>query len=172
LRSRAAQARHDRLICQSAPSAGGLRAGTLLRSSEGLSPRPWSSFHMSMNSRRRQGRVAELGTALPVAVAVEGDRPTVGEVLLAGTGDDLTLKTADSRRLHRRPVRLRVPSSVMCFFKALPAVAAMSVGGAADPAWDATARFGPESAARIAVITRSRRTGPRARSTACRRRPR
>ncbi len=34
-------------------------------------------------------------SALPVRVAREGDRPTAGDVLLAGTSDHLAMKTAD-----------------------------------------------------------------------------
>jgi hypothetical protein len=43
-------------------------------------------------------------TALPVRVALEGDRPAVGEVLLASTSDHLALKTADRVGYTANPV--------------------------------------------------------------------
>jgi chemotaxis response regulator CheB len=56
------------------------------------------------------------GTALPVRVAVEGDQPTVGEVLLAATCDHLTLKTADRVGYTADPIDYAYRPSVDVFF--------------------------------------------------------
>jgi chemotaxis response regulator CheB len=56
------------------------------------------------------------GTALPVRAAAEGDQPTVGEVLLAATGDHLTLKTADRVGYTADPVDYVYRPSVDVFF--------------------------------------------------------
>ena len=52
--------------------------------------------------RRRHGEWLNQQSALPVRVAAEGDRPTAGTVLLAGTSDHLALKTADRLGYTRR----------------------------------------------------------------------
>ena len=49
-------------------------------------------------------------------VAAEGDRPTVGDVLLAGTNDHLTLKTADRLGYTAEPVDYVYRPSVDVFF--------------------------------------------------------
>jgi two-component system response regulator WspF len=57
------------------------------------------------------------GTALPVRVAEEGDRPAVGVVLLAATGDHLTLKTADRVGYTADPIDYVYRPSVDVFFQ-------------------------------------------------------
>jgi chemotaxis response regulator CheB len=56
------------------------------------------------------------GTALPVRVAAEGDRPKVGEVLLAATSDHLTFKTADRVGYTADPLEYVYRPSVDVFF--------------------------------------------------------
>ena len=56
------------------------------------------------------------GAALHVRVAREGDRPTVGEVLLAASGDHLTLKTADCVGYTACPTDYVYRPSVDVFF--------------------------------------------------------
>jgi two-component system, chemotaxis family, response regulator WspF len=55
-------------------------------------------------------------TALHVRVAVEGDRPVVGEVLLAATGDHLTLKKVDQVGYTPDPIDYVYRPSVDVFF--------------------------------------------------------
>ncbi len=56
-------------------------------------------------------------TALTVRIAREGDRPTVGAVLLAGTGDHLTLKTCDRVGYTADPIDYAYRPSVDVFFQ-------------------------------------------------------
>ena len=56
------------------------------------------------------------GTALPVRVATEGDRPKVGEVLLAATCDHLTFRTADRVGYTSDPIDYVYRPSVDVFF--------------------------------------------------------
>ena len=63
-------------------------------------------------------------SALPVRVADEGDRPAVGTVLLAGTSDHLTLKTADRLGYTPEPRDYAYRPSVDVFFQSVqPALA-------------------------------------------------
>jgi chemotaxis response regulator CheB len=57
--------------------------------------------------------------ALPVRVAEEGDQPTIGCVLLAGTGDHLTMKTADRLGYTADPSDYAYRPSVDVFFKSV-----------------------------------------------------
>jgi chemotaxis response regulator CheB len=57
------------------------------------------------------------GTKLNVRVAREGDRPAIGEVLLAGTSDHLTLKTADRVGYTADPIDYVYRPSVDVFFQ-------------------------------------------------------
>jgi chemotaxis response regulator CheB len=56
-------------------------------------------------------------TPLRVRVASEDDRPAVGEVLLAGTDDHLTLKTADRVGYTADPIDYVYRPSVDVFFQ-------------------------------------------------------
>jgi len=58
-------------------------------------------------------------TALSVRVAKEGDRPTVGEVLLAASGDHLTLKAADRVGYTAHPIDYVYRPSVDVFFQSV-----------------------------------------------------
>ena len=56
---------------------------------------------------------------LPVRVAKEGDRPVIGGVLLAGTGDHLALKTADKLGYSPDPKDSTYRPSVDVFFESI-----------------------------------------------------
>jgi two-component system response regulator WspF len=58
-------------------------------------------------------------SALPVAVAKEGDRPTAGRVLLAGTIDHLILKTADRLGYTAEPRTAVYRPSIDAFFQSV-----------------------------------------------------
>ena len=58
-------------------------------------------------------------SVLPVRVAKQGDRPTVGTVLLAGTGDHLVLKTADRLAYTPEPSDYIYRPSVDVFFQSV-----------------------------------------------------
>jgi two-component system response regulator WspF len=58
-------------------------------------------------------------SALPVRVAEEGDQPTIGCVLLAGTSDHLTMKTADRLGYTADPSEYAYRPSVDVFFKSV-----------------------------------------------------
>jgi len=114
----AAQARHDRLIAIGASAGGPAVLATLLRDL----PKDFPAAVVIVQHVDEQFAVGmaawlNLGTALPVRVAVEGDRPTVGEVLLAGTGDHLTLKTADRVGYTADPIDYAYRPSVDVFFQ-------------------------------------------------------
>src|SRR4029079_13165533 len=54
---------------------------------------------------------------LSVRVAKEGDRPTVGDVLLASTGDHLALKSAERVGYTPDPIECACRPSVDVFFQ-------------------------------------------------------
>src|SRR5438046_2921116 len=58
-------------------------------------------------------------SVLPVRVAEQGDRPTVGTVLLAGTGDHLVLKTANRLAYTSEPSDYVYRPSVDIFFQSV-----------------------------------------------------
>jgi chemotaxis response regulator CheB len=58
-------------------------------------------------------------SALPVRVAKEGDRPMAGVVLLAGTNDHLTFKTADRIGYTPEPRDQAYRPSVDVFFESI-----------------------------------------------------
>ena len=60
--------------------------------------------------------------ALPVRVAKEGDRPTAGNVLLAGTNDHLTFKTAERIGYTPEPRSQAYRPSVDVFFASIGAL--------------------------------------------------
>lgn len=58
-------------------------------------------------------------SCLPVRVAQEGERPTMGSVLLAGTGDHLTLMASGDLRYTREPSDYVYRPSVDVFFRSV-----------------------------------------------------
>ena len=115
---RAAQERrHDRLIAIGASAGGPAVLATLLRDL----PKDFPAAVVIVQHVDQQfaaGMATWLNqiAALPVRVAAEGDRPTVGEVLLAGTSDHLTLKTADRVGYTADPIDYVYRPSVDVFF--------------------------------------------------------
>jgi len=115
---RAAQERrHDRLIAIGASAGGPAVLATLLRDL----PKDFPAAVVIVQHVDQQfaaGMATWLNqiAALPVRVAVEGDRPTIGEVLLAGTSDHLTLKTADRVGYTADPIDYVYRPSVDVFF--------------------------------------------------------
>jgi two-component system response regulator WspF len=110
-------ARHDRLIAIGA-SAGGPSVLAMILNAL---PRDLPAAVVIVQHVDRQfadGMADWLnhGTQLHVRVAVEGDRPTVGEVLLASTSDHLTFKTADHVGYSADPADYVYRPSVDVFF--------------------------------------------------------
>jgi chemotaxis response regulator CheB len=87
---------HDRLIAIGASAGGPAALATLLGDLPGDFPAAIVIVqHVDEQFAAGMATWLNQGTALQVRVAAEGDRPRVGEVLLAATGDHLTLKTPD-----------------------------------------------------------------------------
>src|ERR1041384_360735 len=55
----------------------------------------------------------------PVSLASEGDTPTAGQVLLAGTGDHLLFKTSERLGYSRAPVDCAYRPSIDVFFESV-----------------------------------------------------
>ena len=109
--------RDDRLIAMGA-SAGG--PGALATVLAGL-PKDFGAaivIVQHVDSQFAAGMTEWLSrhSALPVRVAKEGDRPAAGIVLMAGTGDHLTLKTADRLGYTPEPGHYAYRPSVDVFF--------------------------------------------------------
>jgi two-component system response regulator WspF len=117
-RDRVSMARqHDRLIAIGASAGGPAALATVLRDL----PRDFPAAivivqHVDEQFAAGMASWLNQSTVLPVRVAAEGDRPTVGEVLLAGTSDHLTLKTADKVGYTADPVEYAYRPSVDVFF--------------------------------------------------------
>ena len=110
--------RHDRLVAIGASAGGPAVLATLLRD---LPPDFPAAIVIvqHVDERFAAGMATWLnqGTALPVRVATEGDRPAVGEVLLAATNDHLTLKTIDHVGYTADPIDYAYRPSVDVFFQ-------------------------------------------------------
>jgi two-component system, chemotaxis family, response regulator WspF len=74
-----------------------------------------------IDGRMAAGMAEWLGhqSALPVRVAVEGDHPTSGHVLIAATSDHLVLKSADRLGYTSEPRELVYRPSVDVFFQSV-----------------------------------------------------
>jgi two-component system, chemotaxis family, response regulator WspF len=111
-------ARHDRLIAIGASAGGPAALAVLLRDL----PKDFPAAvvivqHVDEQFAAGMATWLNQGTALPVRVAIEGDRPAVGEVLLAATGDHLTFKTADRIGYTADPLEYVYRPSVDVFFQ-------------------------------------------------------
>jgi len=109
--------RHDRLLAIGASAGGPAVLATLLRDL----PKDFPAAvvivqHVDEQFAAGMATWLNQSTALPVRVAVEGDRPTVGEVLLAGTSDHLTLTSADRVGYTSDPIDYVYRPSVDVFF--------------------------------------------------------
>jgi len=110
--------RHDRLIAIGASAGGPAVLATLLRDL----PRDFPAAvvivqHVDEQFAAGMATWLNQDTALPVRVAAEGDRPRVGEVLLAATSDHLTFKTADRVGYIADPIDYLYRPSVDVFFQ-------------------------------------------------------
>jgi two-component system response regulator WspF len=116
-------ARRERLVAFGA-SAGGPAALSIVLS--GL-PEDFPAavvIVQHVDERFAQGMAEWLGRqcALPVRVVKEGDRPRAGTVLLAGTNDHLTFKTADRIGYTPEPREQAYRPSVDVFFASIGAL--------------------------------------------------
>ena len=109
--------RHDRLIAIGASAGGPAVLATLLRDLPKDLPAA-VVIVQHVDQRFAAGMAAWLNqsSALPVRVAVEGDRPKVGEILLAGTNDHLAFKTADRVGYSADPIDYAYRPSVDVLF--------------------------------------------------------
>jgi two-component system, chemotaxis family, response regulator WspF len=117
-RGAARQQRHDRLVAIGASAGGPAVLATLLRAL----PKDFPAAvvivqHVDELFAAGMALWLNACTELPVRVAVEGDRPAVGEVLLASTSDHLTMKTADQVGYTADPADYAYRPSVDVFFQ-------------------------------------------------------
>jgi two-component system response regulator WspF len=115
---RLSRSRHDRLIAIGASAGGPAALATVLRNL----PKDFPAAivivqHVDEQFAAGMASWLNQATVLPVRVAAEGDRPTVGEVLLAGTSDHLTLKAADRVGYTPDPIEYVYRPSVDVFFQ-------------------------------------------------------
>jgi two-component system response regulator WspF len=118
LADRASRRHHDRLVAIGASAGGPAAVAALLRDL----PKDFPAaivIVQHVDERFAAGMATWLnqGTVLPVRVAREGDRPTVGEVLLAATCDHLTMKSADRVGYTADPIDYAYRPSVDVFFR-------------------------------------------------------
>ena len=114
------QGHHDRLVAIGASAGGPAVLATVLR---GL-PKDFPGAivivqHVDEQFASGMADWLDHESALPVRVAKEGDRPTVGQVLLAGTSDHLALKTADQVGYTVDPIEYVYRPSVDVFFQSV-----------------------------------------------------
>jgi chemotaxis response regulator CheB len=110
--------RHDALIAIGASAGGPAALATLLRDLPKEFPAAIVIVqHVDEQFATGMATWLDQGTALPVRIAKEGDRPMVGQVLLAATGDHLTLKTSDRVGYTADPIDYVYRPSVDVFFQ-------------------------------------------------------
>ena len=117
---RAPKRRHDRLVAIGASAGGPAVLATLLK---GL-PRDFPAAivivqHVDEQFASGMADWLDHESLLPVRVAKEGDCPTVGHVLLAGTCDHLALKTASQVGYTVEPIDYVYRPSVDVFFQSV-----------------------------------------------------
>jgi two-component system response regulator WspF len=114
---RTSRPRHDPLIAIGASAGGPAAIAALLQDlPEDLPAAVVIVQHVDQQFAAGMALWLNHGTALRVRVAEEGDRPTIGEVLLAATSDHLTLKTADRIGYTAEPIDYVYRPSVDVFF--------------------------------------------------------
>ena len=110
--------RHDALIAIGASAGGPAALATILRElPEDFPAAIVIVQHVDEQFAAGMATWLDQSTALTVRIAREGDRPTVGAVLLAGTGDHLTLKTCDRVGYTADPIDYAYRPSVDVFFQ-------------------------------------------------------
>ncbi len=110
--------RHDRLVAIGSSAGGPAVLATLLRDL----PKDFPAAivivqHVDAQFAAGMATWLNESTALAVRIATEGDRPIVGEVLLAATNDHLTLKTIDHVGYTAEPIDYVYRPSVDVFFQ-------------------------------------------------------
>jgi two-component system response regulator WspF len=114
---RPAHSRHDRLIAIGASAGGPAVIAALLRDlPEDFPAAIVIVQHVDEQFAAGMATWLNQGAALRVRVAEEGDRPAIGEVLLAATSDHLTLRTADRVGYTADPMDYVYRPSVDVFF--------------------------------------------------------
>jgi chemotaxis response regulator CheB len=109
--------RHDRLVAIGASAGGPAVLATLLHELPGDFPAAVVIVqHVDEQFAGGMATWLNEASALTVRVAREGDRPTVGEVLLAASSDHLTLKTPDRVGYTPHPIDYVYRPSVDVFF--------------------------------------------------------
>ena len=119
-RHRASRSSHDRLVAIGASAGGPAALATVLRQL----PKDFPAGIVIVQHVDQQfaGGLAEWldqDTALSVKVAKDGEQPTAGSVLLAGTSDHLVLKTPDRLGYTAEPADQVYRPSVDVFFKSV-----------------------------------------------------
>jgi len=119
-RERGSRARHDRLVVIGASAGGPAILAMILRHL----PKDFPAAivivqHVDEHFACGMASWLAQDSALPVRVAREGDQPTVGEVLLAGTSDHLTMKSADRLGYTVEPASYAYRPSVDVLFKSV-----------------------------------------------------
>jgi two-component system response regulator WspF len=110
--------RHDTLIAIGASAGGPAVLATLLHElPEHFRAAVVIVQHVDEQFAAGMASWLNEGSALPVRIAREGDRPTVGHVLLAASSDHLTLKSADRLGYTARPADYVYRPSVDVFFQ-------------------------------------------------------
>jgi chemotaxis response regulator CheB len=109
---------HNALIAIGASAGGPAVLATLLRHLPGDFPAAIVIVqHVDQQFASGMATWLNQSTALQVRVAMEGDRPTAGEVLLAATCDHLTMKTVDHVGYTPDPIDYVYRPSVDVFFR-------------------------------------------------------
>jgi chemotaxis response regulator CheB len=110
--------RHDPLIAIGASAGGPAVLATILRDLPADFPAAIVIVqHVDEQFAAGMATWLNQGTALPVRVAIEGDRPVVGEILLAATGNHLAFKTVERIGYTADPIDYVYRPSVDVFFQ-------------------------------------------------------
>ena len=119
-RRRRAQDRGDRLVAIGSSTGGPTVLATILSQlPKDLPAAVVIVQHVEEQFAQQMAEWLGRDARLPVRVAKEGDRPQVGVVLLAGTGDHLTLKAADRLGYTPEPTQYVYRPSVDVFFESV-----------------------------------------------------
>jgi chemotaxis response regulator CheB len=115
---RSASHRRDPLIAIGASAGGPAVLATILRALPADFPAAVIIVqHVDEQFAAGMATWLNQATALPVRIAMEGDRPAAGEVLLAATGDHLSFKTSDRIGYTADPIDYVYRPSVDVFFQ-------------------------------------------------------
>jgi chemotaxis response regulator CheB len=119
-RGHASESRHDRLVVIGASAGGPAILAMILRHLPKDFPAAMVIVqHVDEQFAGGMASWLDQASALSVRVAGEGDQPRVGDVLLAGTSDHLTMKTADRLGYTAEPRDYPYRPSVDVLFKSV-----------------------------------------------------